>query len=104
MVCCAVATPAHRLAAITTHAMAQICRRNLVTVVIVHLKIEFCSARQLVHCLAAGIFPQKPRWPRPPLGRHWKEGRDGSIKHTDGEINVSIEIKCYLLSTQKVAG
>ncbi len=30
-----------------------------------------------------------------------KEGRDRSIKHTDGEINVSIEIKCYYYRPKK---
>lgn len=39
----------------------------------------------------------------PAVRKTLKKGRDRSIKHTDGEINVSIEIKRYLLSTQKVA-
>jgi hypothetical protein len=29
------------------------------------------------------------------------EGRDKNIKHTDGEINVSIEIKCYYYRPKK---
>ena len=37
----------------------------------------------------------------PAVREKLKEGGDRSIKHTDGEINVSIEIKCYYYRPKK---
>jgi len=53
--------------------------------------------------LGRGDIPAEAAMAPPAVREKLKEGGDRSIKHTDGEINVSIEIKCYYYRPQKVA-